>query len=495
MAGVSGGFGVRKALLVSSAGKSSGFADLSCTKNDVEAVRKLLEASDEYVSIIILDNPDAEELKAELRSMCGLDNQLSEFFFYYSGHGYTVDSELFYVTRNFKMTEPAFSGLSDSELLKFVRDIGPELFVHVSDSCYSGKRLLKSSRATETKEIRGLIRFASSAEDKTSTSGDELSLFTDHFIEACVKKEPGEVFYTDINAALSDSFRGNSAQEPYTIFQSQIRALFCSDSARLNGIRSKYTLEHTNLEEVNMTDNSEEVVALTSLAPVSSLEERLALLAKQCKAVSSMEQCLEDLKECIVDISLSDELTAYKLEVEIDQSYSFHGVDEIDAVVNSLLSGPRVDNFVEPIKVDITNSETNPMERAMGYNGLFSTPKPREYSYELRNNCNFKDLCLKICVFSKFDFIGAFKAEMIIIPSLLKCDAFLRLSYARPNGNSRSFEGISFGKWSRRTMEWDRVSLEASEWLRLKLNDLVNRRTSEVLESLELGSKRMDRDG
>jgi hypothetical protein len=73
--------------------------------------------------------------------------------------------------------------------------------VKVIDACSSGVLLFKTDGSflpTNKQGFKNVIQIASCLDSQSSLTGDPLSLFTDKFLHAALRKTEGTVYYTDI---------------------------------------------------------------------------------------------------------------------------------------------------------------------------------------------------------------------------------------------------------------------------------------------------------
>jgi uncharacterized caspase-like protein len=117
---------------------------LACCHCDLLAINQLLEATGKYEYITIIEDSPAADLKKRLRESIEKLNKPDELFFYFTGHGYMHDSELFHCSINFDSERPNQTGLSTEELHIILRLAEANLVVKVIDSCHSGTSLIKS---------------------------------------------------------------------------------------------------------------------------------------------------------------------------------------------------------------------------------------------------------------------------------------------------------------------------------------------------------------
>jgi uncharacterized caspase-like protein len=117
---------------------------LPCCRDDVFAVKELLEATGKFESIELLLDKDSSQLKESIRATIDANQSIQEIFFYFTGHGYQHDAEFFFCAINFASDRPNETGLSNSELHKLLRSPEADLVVQVIDACQSGSLLVKS---------------------------------------------------------------------------------------------------------------------------------------------------------------------------------------------------------------------------------------------------------------------------------------------------------------------------------------------------------------
>jgi len=153
------------------------------------------------------------------------------------------------------------------ELLKLV-DAG--LVVKLIDACYSGTLLVKGEWFPQNKDgFKNLISIASCLDTQTSLTGNPLSLFTEKFRAAALRKTEGPVFYTDIINTLRDEFIDNNSQTPFFVSQHTAREQFVDDASRLAALRK--TLAEITTAATNRVQIAQEIVPATM-----TLLERLA---------------------------------------------------------------------------------------------------------------------------------------------------------------------------------------------------------------------------
>nr|MBA3915487.1 caspase family protein [Terriglobales bacterium] len=95
--------------------------ELACCRDDVSAMKELLEATEKYAAIEVIENVDADELKSRMRAAISGLSDIDELFFYFTGHGHQQDDEFYYCATAFDLKRPNETGLSTSELHTILR--------------------------------------------------------------------------------------------------------------------------------------------------------------------------------------------------------------------------------------------------------------------------------------------------------------------------------------------------------------------------------------
>jgi hypothetical protein len=314
---------------------------LECCKEDLAAVRELLEATGKFDSIELLLNQDSSQLKDGIRASVDAHGSIDEVFFYFTGHGYQHEAEFFFCATNFDASRPNETGLSNTELHTLLKSTEAELVVKVIDACSSGALLLKSDGSflpTNKQGFKNLIQIASCLDSQNSLTGDPLSLFTDKFRTAALRKCEGTVYYTDIIDALRDEFLDNNNQTPHFVSQGTGREQFVESAKRLDGLRARLTVTAVD------TDRPIDAISVIEpqFTPMAILERAEKKFAKKDRAQSFIAQLFDKLSEKISSDGLFGELFQSEVIVHSD----FREPTTRSFIIRVLSSEKRPDNFV-----------------------------------------------------------------------------------------------------------------------------------------------------
>jgi len=66
---------------------------LECCRDDLLAIKQLLEATEKYEEITIIENTEADPLKSQLRAAVDKVQSPEELLFYFTGHGHMHQDE------------------------------------------------------------------------------------------------------------------------------------------------------------------------------------------------------------------------------------------------------------------------------------------------------------------------------------------------------------------------------------------------------------------
>jgi hypothetical protein len=390
---------------------------LACCHADLLAIKQLLEGTEKYDSIVMIENAPADDLKQQLRDSIDKVKAPGELFFYFTGHGYARDGELFHCATNFDDTRPNETGLSTSELHTILRLADASLVVKVIDTCYSGTPLIKSETdwVRQTKDgFQNIIQIASCLESQNSLAGDPLSLFTGKFRDAALRKSEGAVFYTDIISTLRDDFMQDSSQTPHFIAQHTGREQFVDDAKKLDKLRKA-------LEEARAAAAVPAVQSpAQAVVPPPTLIERLRAADARVVTHELMStfvgKFFGELIRCI-----STEEFAQFFESENTEHASFEEPTAKKFIIRVMSKENRADNFVT------AEHSRQPRTRNALLGAAFAAyldPAGYDEIWHLDLNCTMERTQLKVTFTPKFTNLQRITLVVTCAPSLDHCYIF-----------------------------------------------------------------------
>ena len=215
---------------------------LACCKSDVLAIKELIEATEKFESMEVILNSTSSHLKDRIRHAFDAHKPIGEVFLYFTGHGFLHEAEFFSCATDFDIKRPNETGLLNSDLHVLLRSLDADLVVKVIDACSSGTLLVKSDHSffpTNKNGSKNLIQIASCLDSQNAMTGNPLSVFTDKFRAAALRKTECIVYYSDIIDTLRDEFIDSDSQTPHFVSQGTGREQFVETAKRFDELRAK----------------------------------------------------------------------------------------------------------------------------------------------------------------------------------------------------------------------------------------------------------------
>ena len=409
---------VNLAILVGNSNYDS-LTNLPCCSDDVTAMNELLEATERYSHIEVIENDNSDSLKTRIRANMNKHPSIDEIFFYFTRHGCQQDDEFYYCATGFDPKHPNTTGISTSELHELLRMAGANIVVKVVDACNSGTVLVKSGQGFVTdREHRftNFIQMSSCLDSQNSLAGNPLSLFTAKFRESALRKTEGVVHYTDIIYSLRDEFIGNDTQTPFFVSQGTGREQFVDDAKRLYSLRDALSLAEQSLLEVGSSGSQIESALVTLPDLLASIESRSATSEKINFFVDGL---FDSLRERISD----DEFSDY-FDLDVVEHSGFEELSTEGFIIQVLSKESRSDAFVKTERKDnsVVGSWTSLLiGAARGDQGYRDT-------YDLRLNCRMKRAQLKLMMTPKYHSLKMLTLVVTCAPSLEHCYIFEMVS-------------------------------------------------------------------
>jgi hypothetical protein len=390
---------------------------LNCCRDDLAAMKQLLEATQKYDAITVIENEDADSLKQQMRDAVDKVPSPSELFFYFTGHGHAHEGELFYCATNFSVAAPNQTGLSTTELHTIMRTANAALVVKVIDACQSGTRLIKSDGslyAVSKDAFQDIVQIASSLESQSSFTGDPLSAFTEKFREATLRKADGPVLYTDIINVLRDAFIGNEDQTPHFIVQGTGRQQFVDDAKKLDQLRQ-------SLEAAHEADAPLSSPPAAIASPPPSLLDRLQAAEAKVVTPKIMASFVDKFFEELNAKVSSDEFAEF-FDLEKVEHARFEEPTSKEFITRALTKEKRADNFVTA-RYERKLRRPNALYGVAAWD-ILNPASVYDEDWELRLNVTMERAQLKMTFTPKFANLQQIKLVVTCAPSLDNCYIF-----------------------------------------------------------------------
>ena len=235
-------------------------SNLSACSNDADIIYSILESTEKYKEILFLKGTvESSFLKEKLIEFSKKyeKEEIEELFFYFSGHGYSNESDFYFCTTDIQTARINSTSLQNTELDTLIRKIEPKLYVKVVDACFSGTHYIKGTdfetvfqKSIKQKAFENVYFFYSSHSDQTSKATSEISTFTKSFV-SCIKESKlfKSLRYKAIIDFITDFFEENEKQKPYFVIQGDMTETFCTITEKTMQSINKEKAKHKKEEE------------------------------------------------------------------------------------------------------------------------------------------------------------------------------------------------------------------------------------------------------
>ncbi len=418
---------------------------LDCCANDVDLMHSLLSETKKFSQIVDFQDQSVTAVKDELRKLTELEGGFEEIFFYFSGHGLSNADDFYMCFEGFREAAPNSTGLSRTDAFELVRQFNAELSVVIIDACEAGRNLIKTDMPPLARVLKSgfsnFVQFSSCTESQYSLAGDQISLFTDEFVKACLQKKQGVVYYSDVESALRDVFLNHSGQTPHFIRQGTSQEKFCDDASRLDEFRRLFLAPPDNAEEQEVGVQPATAFALAKKA-IEDIEERIP-------PKEDAQAFIDGVFEAALSNSGLRPEVAEFFKVRTVKYNDFEYVQNKRSVVNLLSRRGGSDSFVES---DVEKKKRRQPFGGLGYNALVALSMPDEYdeTYSLFNHCKLKSVHVGIYFEPKFMALNRIFSEIVFLPRLTECLILTCNSNERRSGwgSFNEYEGTKNWKWS-----------------------------------------------
>ena len=244
-------------------------------------------------------------------------------FFYYSGHGEFANDEFYYLLSDFDNKKRNQTSLQNNEVDDLIRNLNPQIVIKVIDACQSGTSYIKESDVlskyfNETKKGFNKCYFLNSSLSNQSSYQDEnLSFFTNSFVQSLKEHPSNEIRYKDIIDYILDDFNDNNEQTPFFVIQAELTEKFCAFSVKVRDYLKNYKLQDT--------DNKKEEKKAPSLLEI--VKNNAKEYVDKEGAISAMEFCKHEFAKLSLDEDIKD---LYDVNIDfINENNNLPGVVSI----------------------------------------------------------------------------------------------------------------------------------------------------------------------
>jgi hypothetical protein len=357
----------------------------------VLAIKQLLEATEKYPDIELIENADADDLKSRIRNAIGKSQSTNELFFYFTGHGFQHETELFLCATNFDLTRPNQTGISTTDLHALLKLAGAEFVVKVLDACNSGSLLLKDGGILPQHKhgFRNFLQISSCLDTQSSLTGNPLSLFTEKF---------------------------RDSQTPFFVTQYTGREQFVDDGKRLNRLRRELCQPAIAGEDQTQT---EQLIVPTTRTLLDLLQTAESKVVKPEALETFVGGFFDILKKNLPTTDFAE-----YFDHEIAEHPDFREPTATEFITRVLSRENRLDNFVT---ASITRKrKRNPWDLGISslVYGYGYSPDDYVETWDLELNCSMSRAQLKLTLTPKYANLQRIALVVTCAPSLEDCYVF-----------------------------------------------------------------------
>jgi hypothetical protein len=265
--------------------------------------------------------------------------------------------------------------------------------------------------------FKNLIQISSCLESQNSLTGNPLSLFTEKFRAAALRKTEGVVFYTDVINTLRDEFLENNTQTPFFVSQYTGREQFVDDARRLDGLRSVINKPRTVGGDQSQ---AEQQVAAPTPTLLDMLESAEAKVAKPELMSTFVGTFFDSLK---VKFS-TDEFAAF-FDFDFTEHADFEERTASPFIIRVLSKEKRSDNFVTAT-ISRKYRRRNPWDLGVSAYLLSNYGDDEQVieTHDLALNCSMARAQLKVTLTPKYTALQRVVLVVTCAPSVETCYVF-----------------------------------------------------------------------
>ena len=425
--------------------KYKDLSNLDCCANDVALVHRLLSATQKFSQILDFVDTPVSTVKDELRRLSELEGGFEEVFFYYTGHGLSNADDFYMCFEEFAEFSPNITGLSRTDAFEMIRQFGAELSVIVIDSCESGRNLIKNNEMPLARKLKSdftnFVQISSSTESQYSLAGEKISLFTNEFVKACLKKTQGPIYYLDVESALRDAFLSHTSQTPHFVRQGTSQERLCNDASKLDEFRKEIlTLSGNRIETVE--PRQQETAFDLAEAAIKGIEAKVPTKERAQTFIDKVFTAASESSK------LSPEVAGF-FDIRTVKYDDFNNAQNKRSILNLLERRDGADAFVES---DVERKRRRQPYDALGPSMRAALGMHDEYDeiYSLFNRCNLKSVHVGLYFEPKYMALSRIFAEILFLPRLTECLVLTSSNKELRSGwgSFNEYEGTKEWKWS-----------------------------------------------
>ena len=256
-----------------------------------------------------------------------------------------------------------------------------------------------------------------------------MSVFTDKFRSAALRKTEGTVYYLDIIAYLRDEF-GSTTQTPFFVSQVTGKETFVDDAKLLDDLRE-------DLSVLAAEPNGQTNVDASLETPYRDIKSELQALEESVAAPERISACANAFFDNVIQKCSSDEFSDL-FEIHTIEHDTLAEESATAHIIDVLLKERRSDKFVTVHKRgendewrEVTNDQGQMSGLALFIGALSGTTRSsdereRMYraNYDVRLNCQMARAQLKVTLTPRYRSLRQLVIVVTCVPSIEQCYVF-----------------------------------------------------------------------
>ncbi len=280
---------------------------LPACKTDLVLMKELIEKTGDYTEILSIgEETNSSKIKRKVSEWIEnlIGKEVNEVFFYYTGHGVFQEEEFYFCCSDFDKNKFNTTGITNSEIDEWLRNLNATLAIKVIDACQSGIQYVKDSeiqfltrlKSGNSKSFKNCYFMFSSQNDQSSYQDDKLSFFTKAFSLSIKEHQEERIRYRDIIDYISDYFVSDGSQKPHFVMDANSTEEFCFINEDLAQFLNSTSLLNEPIESIEVIHT-----------PVVSLKEIVVSDASKFCDEEEVSEILEELKVKVTNFSYNKE--------------------------------------------------------------------------------------------------------------------------------------------------------------------------------------------
>ena len=262
--------------------------------------------------------------------------------------------------------------------------------------------------------FKNLIQISSCRENQDSLAGEPLSIFTDKFRAAALRKPDGPVYYTDIVNFLRDAFIQNDEQTPFFVFQVTGRETFVDDAHRLDALRNQL---------IASAQPPAEAVSVQQQASAPSMQKLLEISEQNVATPEVIESFVNEFFDALIQQVSDDEFSQF-FDFEVTEHSDFNEPTTDAFIIRVLSRQDRLDEFVTAsIRKERIRNPLGMMGTSVLLEMFPDDQRFREV-YDLELNCKMERAQIRFTFVPKYHSLKKLVTIVSCAPSLHQCYIF-----------------------------------------------------------------------